>query len=180
MSYFSDGFTKNKLTILYFLRELGTELTREQFTTFGGERELMPFFELQSAVSELEEEGLIAAVPRTFGQAYSLTATGCETIDMFAERLPLSLREALQEYAETCGERLRRSAQYSCGMEKCISGAYRVMMKAMESDNEIVAISVLLPDAESARTACKHWETVAGDIYRFLFEKLLNEPQEGV
>ena len=58
MSYFSDGFTKNKLIVLYVLREHGLELTREQFTTLSGERELMPFFELQSAVSELEEEGL--------------------------------------------------------------------------------------------------------------------------
>ena len=154
MSYFSDGFTKNKLIVLYVLREHGLELTREQFTTLAGERELMPFFELQAAVSELEEEGLIAAVPRVFGQAYSLTAMGRETIDMFAERLPLSLREELQDYVQQSGVKLHRSAQYSSGMEKMASGAYRVTFKAMESDNEIISLSLLMPDAQSARLAC--------------------------
>ncbi|HMM31404.1 MAG TPA: DUF4364 family protein [Clostridia bacterium] len=178
MSYFSDGFTKNKLIVLYVLREHGLELTREQFTTLAGESELMPFFELQAAVSELEEEGLIAAVPRVFGQAYTLTAMGRETIDMFAERLPLSLREELQEYVELSGGKLHRSAQYSSGTEKLPSGVYRVTLKALESDNELISLSLLMPDAQSARLACKNWENSAGEIYRFLFDRLLNEAKD--
>lgn len=178
MSFFSEGFTKNKLIILYVLRELGHELTREQLTTLSGERELMPYFELQSAVSELEEESLIAAVPRAFGQAYSLTATGRDTIDMFADRLPLSLREELDEYMEQNGGRVLRSAQYASGMEKLPSGAYQASLRAIEGDNEIISLGLLLPDAQSARLVCKQWESRAGDIYRFVFERLLSEKRE--
>lgn len=178
MSYFSDSFTKNKLIILYVLRELGAELTREQLTTLSGERELMPYFDLQNAISELEEEGLLAAVPRVFGQAYSLTSRGRETIDMFAERLPLSLREELQEYVALSGDKVLRSAQYSSGMEKLPSGAYQITLKALEGDNEIVSLKLLLPDVEIARSACKQWKNRAGDIYRFVFASLLDCSQK--
>lgn len=178
MSYFSDGFTKNKLIVLYVLRELDLALTREQLTALSGERELMPYFELQSAVSELEEEGLVAAVPQAFGQVYSLTAGGRDTIDMFFERLPLSLREDIEDYVRQNGGKVIRSAQYASGTEKLPSGAYRATLKAIEGDNELIALNLLLPDAQSARLACKQWEGSAGDIYRYVFNLLLREEKQ--
>ena len=95
MAFFSDGFTKSKLMVLYFLNELSVDLTKEQIATFSAAYELIPYFELQSAIYELEEEGFLAAVPRPYGQAYCLTPKGKETLGMFVERLPQSVRDDL-------------------------------------------------------------------------------------
>ena len=35
MAFFSDGFTKSKLMVLYFLNELSVDLTKEQIATFS-------------------------------------------------------------------------------------------------------------------------------------------------
>ena len=177
MAFFSEGFTKDKLIVLFLMRALKVELTREQFTVLCGEDGLMQFFELQTAISELEEERLVAAVPSAFGQAYHLTQSGKDTIDMFDERLPLSLRERMTELCEQLGEKLRRKAQYASSMEKLPSGAYRVTLRALERGNELLSLSFLLPDAQSAGKACKQWELKAEAIYRFSLERLVYEPE---
>ena len=103
MAFFSDGFTKSKLMVLYFLNELSVDLTKEQIATFSAAYELIPYFELQSAIYELEEEGFLAAVPRPYGQAYCLTPKGKETLGMFVERL--ALRITLTLAARNCAEK---------------------------------------------------------------------------
>lgn len=118
MAFFSDGFTKSKLMVLYFLNELSVDLTKEQIATFSAAYELIPYFELQSAIYELEEEGFLAAVPRPYGQAYCLTPKGKETLGMFVERLPQSVRDDLTDYADACREKLRRETQFSAASEK--------------------------------------------------------------
>ena len=100
MAFFSEGYTKSKLMVLYFLNELSVDLTKEQIATFSAAYELIPYFELQSAIYELEEEGFLAAVPRPYGQAYCLTPKGKETLGMFVERLPQSvLKKVRYRYA---------------------------------------------------------------------------------
>ena len=122
MAFFSDGFTKSKLMVLYFLKELSVNLTKEQIATFSAAYELIPYFELQSAIYELEEEGFLAAVPRPYGQAYCLTPKGEETLDMFVERLPQSVRDDLTNYADACRDKLRRETQFSASSEKAGMG----------------------------------------------------------
>ena len=56
----------------------------------------------------MEEDGLVAAVPRRFGQVYALSSRGQEVVDMFQERLPVSLRDDLDAYADVYKRQVRR------------------------------------------------------------------------
>ena len=171
MAFFSDGFTKSKLMVLYFLNELSVDLTKEQIATFSAAYELIPYFELQSAIYELEEEGFLAAVPRPYGQAYCLTPKGKETLGMFVERLP---RDDLTDYADACREKLRRETQFSAASEKVgVGGAYRTTLRAMEQSGDLLQISILLPDAASAKHAAAVWPERAQAIYTAILSELL-------
>ena len=173
MSFFSEGITRNKLIIMYSLSKLGAAPTREQMTTFFGEYELIPFFDLQSAVYELEEDAFIAAVPRPYGQAYCLTGKGKESLDMFSERLPGSLREEIERCSGEFSAGLRRETQYGCSYERAGQNAYRVAMRAMELNGELLRIELLLPDEASAKRACSVWPNEAEKIYTTLLEHLI-------
>ena len=173
MAFFSDGFTKSKLMVLYFLNELSVDLTKEQIATFSAAYELIPYFELQSAIYELEEEGFLAAVPRPYGQAYCLTPKGKETLGMFVERLQ-SVRDDLTDYADACREKLRRETQFSAASEKAgVGGAYRTTLRAMEQSGDLLQISILLPDAASAKHAAAVWPERAQAIYTAILSELL-------
>ena len=111
MEYFSTGVTKDKLMVLHGLKALGMQPTKEQLSDFFGIYDLLGYFAVQNAAYELEEEGLISAVPRPYGQAYFVTPQGEQTLDMFAVRLPGSLRDKIAaraaEYAPVLIRRTR-------------------------------------------------------------------------
>ncbi len=172
MSFFEDGFTKDKIVVMYALKKLPAEPTREQMTTFFGQYGLLPFFELQSAVYELEEGGFLAAVPRPYGQAYCLTPKGRETLDMFIERVPQSQRAGIDVCAESYGEKLLQQTRYASAIERTSSGACRVTLKAMELNGELIRIELLLADEESARRAQRAWPERAPAIYNAILSEL--------
>lgn len=172
MSFFSEGVTKNKLTILYFMDRLGLSLTRDQITTVGAAYDLAPYFELQSAVAEMEEDGLLAAVPRPYGQAYALTSGGQDAVDMFKERLPVSLRDDLDSYADACREDIRRETQYTARIEQRPGGECLVRFLFVEKEDILLSIELMFPDAASANKAAAAWPRRAEESYCYLLSSL--------
>jgi len=172
VSFFEDGFTKDKIIVMYALKKLSVEPTREQMTTFFGSYDLIPFFELQSAVYELEEGGFLAAVPRPYGQAYCLTPKGKETLDMFIDRVPQSQLIQIGEYADAYREKLFQQTRYASAVERTGRGFYKVALKAMELNGELIRLEILLPDEESARRAEKVWPERAPAIYAAILLEL--------
>ncbi len=172
MTFFSDGFTKNKLMLMYALSKLAVEPTKEHMTTFFGEYGLMGYFELQSAVYELEEDGFLAAVPRPYGQAYCVTPKGRETLEMFATRLPASLREEIEISANAYRDTLRRQTQFSAAVERAGTQTRRVTLRAMEPHGELMRVELLLPDDASAKHACAVWPQRAQVIYAAILKEL--------
>lgn len=177
MAFFEDGFTKDKIVVLYALDRLPAEPTREQMTTFFGAYNMLPFFELQSAVYELEEGGFLAAVPRPYGQAYCLTQKGKDTLYMFLERVPQSKRTEIDGYAEDYREKLLMQTRYASALERTGQGTYRVTLKAMERNAELVRIELLMPDESAAKLAQNAWPERAPAVYNAILSELQKNDQ---
>ena len=133
MEYFSTGVTKDKLMVLHGLKALGMQPTKEQLSDFFGIYDLLGYFEVQNAAYELEEEGLISAVPRPYGQAYFVTPQGEQTLDMFAVRLPGSLRDKIAARAAEYAPVLIRRTRFATKIERDSASetARRVTLRAM-------------------------------------------------
>lgn len=172
MSFFSEGVTKNKLTILYFMQRLGLGLTKDQLTTVGATYDLAPYFDLQNAVAEMEEDGLLAAVPRPYGQVYALTSNGQDAVDMFKERLPVSLRDDLDSFADACREDIRRETQYTARIEPRPGGECLVHFLFVEKDDTLLSIELMFPDVASANKAAAAWPQRAEESYCYLLSSL--------
>lgn len=173
MAFFSSGATRDKLMVLFFLDHIKMEVTRDQITSFFIEADLMPYFDIRIAVSELEEKGFIAAIPRTFGQGYCITPEGEETLSMFYEELPLSKRTAIIENADATRERMRSEKQHYTAIEDLQNGNSRVVLKAMENNRVLFDVRLLLPDHEAAKHACDVWPQRASELYLHLMQKLV-------
>ena len=173
--YFYDETNRNKLIVLYFIKSLNIELTRSQIADFSVAHDLIPYFDLQTTVGELEESGLLACVPKAFGQAFMLTPQGRDIIEMFQERIPQSQRDTLDRYADECREQLRLDTQYSATGRELYKGGYGVTLKAMDSSRTLLGIEFMLPDSKSANKAIARWRASSADIYRYLVQVLVED-----
>lgn len=175
MAYFSTGVTKDKLSMLYFLHALGLELTRDQIVTLGLQCDIMPYFDMQDALTKLEEVGAIAALPRSFGMAYCVTPVGEQALELFGEELPLSLRNTLTMHAEENRQAMKNRTQYAATITDLPNGPCQVLLRAREKDYELLSLSVTLPDRESAEKARDGWCQNAPAVYRAILENILRD-----
>ena len=179
MPIFAKGETKQKLTILHYMKCAEALLTREQLYRAMIENGCMEFFDFQIAMNEMEEDGYLAAVPKRFGQGYALTDRGEELLTMFAETLPLSERERLSIYAHENRRRLKNENQLVSTMEEGPDGSYTVCLQAQSDEREELRITLHLASREMASRVRKNWsmETTGEEIYLHLLNTLLRNEE---
>lgn len=178
MPIFAKGVPKDKLTILFFARASDLDITREQLYRAMVENDCMSYFDFQTSMAEMEEDGFLAAIPRTFGQGYRVTARGEEALRMFEESLPYSLRTRLTEYAEQNRNDMIRETQLVSSMEELYGGAYRVHLRVQEKTAVVVDISFDVISRAMAQRVRAGWQENAEEIYMYILNKLLEEGKE--
>lgn len=175
MPIFAKGVPKDKLTILFFTRASDLDITREQLYRAMVENDCMSYFDFQTAMAEMEEDGFLAAIPRTFGQGYRVTARGEEVLGMFEESLPYSLRTRLAAYAEKNRSAMLRETQLVSSMEELYGGAYRVHLRVQEKTSVVVDISFDVISRAMAQRVRAGWQRNAEEIYLYILNKLLED-----
>ncbi|MDL2257986.1 DUF4364 family protein [Eubacteriales bacterium OttesenSCG-928-K08] len=173
MAYFSTGEARNKLMILLFIKEADCELTRNQLFRVFAEQNWMDYFEFQAAITALEEDTYVAAIPCAYGQGYRVTSSGESMLEMFIEELPTSLRESMRKYARDNKELLRAQTQFFARQTELPDGGYLAMLRLMDKNATILELNLQLPTAQIAQAACDAWPDKAQAIYQELINKLL-------
>ncbi len=173
MPIFAQGVTKNKLTILYYIRASKLDITREQLYRAIAENDAMNYFDFESCAHELEEDAFIAAVPHAFGQGYRVTVRGTDVLEQFEESLPVSLREKLDRYAREHMEKMRQQTQIVSDMEELSGGGYLVRLRALENNTAILELTLRVATRDMAQRLRANWETESEEVYTLLLEKLL-------
>ncbi len=177
MAFFSHEVTRDKLSILYILNLLDIGLTRQQCIDIMLVNGWANYFNVVTALTELEEESLIAAIPRPYGQAYRITQEAREALEMFKARIPITLRNAYEDYIRENRERLTRETQVIATMHRESQGSYMVDLKVVEMDRVLLEISIGAPSKAHAQAACDAWPAAAEGIYANLVGALMSREE---
>ena len=128
----------------------------------------------QGAIIDLEAAGMVAAVPRPFGQSYRITMLGEETAETFREQLRQSMRNDIDAKLAEKRDEFIALSRYFGDWDMQHDGTYKVTLSVAEGDRLIFSMMIVLPDIETAKEAVKNWRCDAPDIYAFAFGKLFS------
>jgi hypothetical protein len=173
MPIFAQGVTKNKLTLLYYIRVSELDITREQLYRAMLENDVMNYFDFESCMHELEEDAFVLAVPRTFGQGYRVSVRGTDILEQFVESLPVSVREKLERYAKSKKKEMLLQTQIVSEMEQLPGGGYVVKLRALENDAAVMELSLRVATRDMAQRMRGNWEKQSESLYQIILEKLL-------
>lgn len=165
MAYFSTFETRDKLILLYFLQVSGLKLSETDLLHVVLDNGWMNYFDFARVCTELVEGGMLAVEKRPQGNLYSLGPQGKEVLDHFAERLPLSLRRKIQDYADRHRVAIHRAAQHLASYEKRSDNDYRVRLAIMDREDVLLSMDVLAPTEEMAKTFVNRWEERGQEVF---------------
>ncbi len=175
----ADTTTLYKLMILYMLNRAGFSLANAQITDFILERGYTNYFNVQQALSDLLDTGLISAEGirnRTF---YHLCPDGRDTLNAFAQRIPGTIREDIDGYFSSNKYQLMGENEITADYHKERWDSYVVTCEIREKDNVIAAVKLTVADEDTATAVCRSWQENNQEIYNYLMMRLIaGKPQE--
>ncbi len=165
--------TLYKLIVLYLLRKVDFSITKTQIFDFMLEKEYADYFELQTIVYELTEDGLIDSEFKINASYLLITDKGRETIDCLSDCISDAIKEDINNYLKDKEFQLRNEVSIQSNYYKSTTGEYVAELSAKERNVEILSIRIAMPTEEAAVSICDNWDVKNQDIYSYLVETLM-------
>ncbi len=166
---------EQRLVVLFLIGRFG-RVSDLQLLQFLFEYDIMRYFDMMIALSELCAQGQCLRTGTDSGSFYRLTDAGRESVSLFSRKIPASVMELMEEHIPAWQERFRREQETPAEYRQTRRGEYLLTAGVTEQDMQLMRLSVSLPDEELARTFAARWPACAGRIYHMIFEILSGEP----
>ena len=176
MPYFTHGETKYKLIILYIAERAGSLLLGDQLYRTSILNSGMDYFTFWNAVGELEEDGMLAAVRKPYGDCYGITDAGRDALSMFEKSVPENERKKLDEYLSENRTAFARETQLGSRIDKHANGA-TLHLFVSERDRVIFSVSFDTASEEQAIEMRSRWDDCSEAIYNYVWDALLNRQE---
>ena len=175
MAYFTNDTETVKLCVMYMLKTMNGHLTLPQLITSVTEATGMRYFDVQLAIAELEDRGMLASSPSAAGTEYSVTSSGHETLVAMVKSLPASIRSSCDRYVAENRKKIMELGFFSTNSCKNPSGGVDVTLTSIEKDRTIISLTINVTDQKTADSICSSWEKKCSDVYSSVFSILTED-----
>lgn len=172
MPFFTHGDTKNKLVLLYILSAAKAPLTHDQLYRVVDRTDSMTFFAFETVLPELEADGFVASFMRPFGACYALTESGQESIALFGDTVPLTLRERIDAVVSESEAAFLRETQTTSRIEGNERDGYTLELLVLNGDETVFGITMSIASKETALMMRSRWESASGELYNLVWDRL--------
>jgi hypothetical protein len=171
----NSPLTVYKLIILYMLDHSKVPLSNAAVSDFLLESGLSNnYMSLQQALAEMSAASLVVEKADGNRTMLSITPAGRDAVSYFADSLNADLRRQCTEYLKARGMDLRTEAGTEARYLRT-AGGFEVHLSVSEQGSPLLALTMTVPDEETARRMTENWPGRNGNCYRALLSELLSQ-----
>lgn len=169
----SDYLTTYKLLILYMIDVINYPLTNAQISDFILGNGYTDYFNLQHAISDLQDTNMISSLKVQNSTRYTLTDEGKETLNLLVSHIPSAMREDARIYLKKNNYSIKETNSFTGIYEPLDNDEYLVKLKVDEDRIPILEVSLSVPTKEAAQDMCNNWREKSQEIYTYILKTLL-------
>ncbi|MEG1751526.1 MAG: DUF4364 family protein [Clostridia bacterium] len=174
---FAKDSTLDKLVILFVLEKMEIPLTENSITDICcADNGWVNYMDCKDALFRLVEANLIYKTKVSEKEdSFTITYEGRNCLLHFYRKIPLSLREQMQDFIADNRMEFKRAQEYVSDFVKNDDGSYTVTLKIRSPliKESIFEINIKAPSHESAMECCNRWQTNAHSVYEHIYESLI-------
>lgn len=169
----SDAMTLYKLIILFILDKVDFSLTNAQLSDFILNKGYTNYFNIQKAINELEEVGLIHGKTIRNSSYFEITKEGQETLSFFNKEIGDTIKNEIIDYLTENKYQLREEVSTVSDFYEEKKGEYITRCYVQERGSKIVEISLNVSSEDEAVSICNNWREKSQEVYAYLMRELL-------
>lgn len=175
-----DEVLRAKVTILYILDYFGVPLTREQFSDFIANEEILNFFDLQRFTEELIGVGHIAQTESEGRQYLLITESGSETVQLFTDTISQPMRRRINDAIDERKKSFNCRANIMAEYVKLDESEYNVQLTINEGAYRLMYLDLTVLTNKDAKQICENWRNNARFLYGDLLHLLMNDDKNSI
>ena len=162
----NNAMTLYKLMILYMLNLTEYPLTNARISEFMLQKGYTTYFNLQTALSELMETGLISSF-------FKSTEEGKHILDLLSNDINQSIKNEIKAYLSDNSKTIKSDISATANFETVGNGDFVVNLNINEYQSKLLSLSLLVPAENIAEKICSEWSKKSDDVYTLLFNSLV-------
>lgn len=162
-----------KLTILYMLDCVDFQLSNAIISDFILKEEFTDYFNIQTALNELIDDGLITSSTTYKTTYYGLTADGKETLGCFHYEISGQIKNDVKEYLKEHFNEIVETLSVVSDYSKYSDNNYIAECKILERGTFLASIKLSVQSEHQAHSVCSNFKNNCSDIYTYLVKNLL-------
>ncbi len=171
--------TENRLIILYLMYQMDMPLSWEHLYNFAV-NDYMDFFEFQTYINEMAQNGIIETNKEENITYYSLTDDGEKTVNTFSKLIPESKRKSIISYVRKNKGVIKKEYAVSANYFMYDENEYVVKCSFIEDDVTLMELNLTVVNKEMAKLVKKNWKKKVSEIYNNLLQSLLCDESNDV
>lgn len=169
----SNAMTLYKLMILYMLNSSNYPLTNARISEFMLQKGYATYFNLQTALSELSETGLIVSENTMNSSFFKSTEEGKRTLELLSNDINHSIKTEIKSFLSDNFKTIKSDISATANYKASGSGDYIVNLNINEYRTNLLSLSMSVPAENIAEKICAEWSKKSDDVYALLFNSLV-------
>ena len=162
--------TLYKLMTMYTLSRVDFALTNSQITNVFLDLGYTNYFNVQYALGELVDSGLVHEEAYPDYRYYALTDSGKTSMDALRSSLSSSIRSDIDDYLKKRRLEFREALSSRAEYYRTTDGDWAVRCRVM--DHTTALIDMTLPNETQAKAVSQEWKEKSQEIYAMVIRKL--------
>ena len=164
--------TLYKLMTMYALSRVDFPLTNAQIANLFLDLEYTNYFNVQYALGELVESGLVREETRLDMHCYTLTPEGRESVEALRGSLASSIRSDIDSYLKENRLELREALSTRAEYYRTTGGDYAVRCRVMDHEEALIDMTLQVPNEDQAKAVGREWKERSQEIYAQIIRML--------
>jgi len=162
-----------RLVILYTLKCFKVSMTEGDLQSALVWNEVLDYFTMMDFLLDMEKIGLVSTVTIEGYVRYDITKKGHETLGMFKEQIPFSIRDRIYTLAEKHLSRLERGREIVADVVPIDERKYLAKCGIYEFGMPLMELSIFAGTRKHAENIAKKFEEESASLYKTILEKII-------
>lgn len=164
-----------KLILLFILDKMNIPITEDTLNDFVINNDIMSYIEFTLSFQSIKENNFIVNVNNKDTPLYTLTRDGETCIANFYNKIPLTMRENIQEIIKNERSIYKKNQEYFSNYSKNLDGSYTVHLKINAPAQPLLDLKLTIQERHQAKWIHKNWGNKAAQVYELIYDCLNEE-----
>lgn len=157
---------------MYTLSRVDFALTNSQITNVFLDLGYTNYFNVQYALGELVDSGLVHEEAYPDYRYYALTDSGKTSMDALRSSLSSSIRSDIDDYLKKRRLEFREALSSRAEYYRTTDGDWAVRCRVMDHTTALIDMTLTVPNETQAKAVSQEWKEKSQEIYAMVIRKL--------